>query len=392
MARTRESEAMSWLARLGLAVPHHVVVASPSEVDVARFSGPPYIAKPDVALGGKGARGLVAACADHDELRAEVRALLAADIEGVAVDAVVVEEAIEGEELYLSVAIDEARGPVVRLASSGGIGFDAAAAAVIAPATFEPLLDRELTTLVDAAGITDGVLAGHLKHITDVIWRAFVASEATLLELNPIRWDGRRAVAVGAALEFDDDARSAARAFWPRVDQHPAARLGRPPTPREAQVAVAAVPGRPSSSFIELGGDVAMLVVGGGAGLVCFDRLRRLGLRPACIADHSPGAGEVALRSIIEAGLSIPGVRGAIFGAVVISLADTVPYARAFVDGARHASVAVEGLPIVVRLAGPNEDEAHRILATYPGLVVLGRESTIEDACDVLAARMGQGG
>lgn len=388
MARTRESVAIRWLDGLGIAVPRHAIVSEIDGLDEGLPFAPPYIAKPDVSLGGKGSRGLVRRCENLEELRLAVGDLLREHVAGVPVSAVVVEEVVEGDEIYLSVSMDERHGPVLRLAGRGGVGFDAADAASVAPASFAPVLDRELQSLVAAAGIDDDALARQVKQVAEVLWRAFAASEATLLELNPIRWDGEDATAVGVALEFDDNARPAARAFWPMVDEGPESKLGRPPTERERHVAAvsAAQPGTPASSFIEIGGDVAMLVVGGGAGLVCFDRLRHHGLAPACIADHSPGAGELKLRALIEAGMAIPGVRGAIFGAVVISLADTVPYARALVDAVRAADVDLERFPVVVRLAGPNEDEAHRVLDTLPGLVAFGREATIEDACDALAS------
>ncbi len=387
MARTRESEAMTWLRGLGISVPRHAVFTGSMDVEDGVPFDPPYVAKPDVSLGGKGERGLVRLCANREELGHAVRELLAEEVGGVPVSAVVVEEAVDGEEIYLSVSIDERSGPVLRLAGRGGVGFDAADAATVAPASFAPVLDRELQALVGAAGLVDESLIRQVKHAAEVLWRAFLVSEATLLELNPIRWDGRMATAVGAALEFDDNARASARAFWPIVDEGPEARLGRPATPREAHVAAVSAmePNTPASSFIEIGGDVAMLMVGGGAGLVSYDRLREHGLSPACIADHSPGAGELKLRALIDAGLAVPGVRGAIFGAVVISLADTVPYARALVDAVRGAGVNLETFPVVVRLAGPNEDEAHHVLESLPGLVVLGREVTIEGACDVLA-------
>jgi len=390
MARARESDALLWLSGLGVSVPQLAVATEAAGLESTLSFGPPYVAKPNVSLGGKGSRGLVRMCADDAELRDAVHELLREEIGGQPVPSVVIEEAVDGVEIYLAVSIDERCGPVLRLAGRGGVGFDAADAATLAPSTFAPLLDSDLHALVEAAGLTDAALVRAVKPVAEVLWRAFVASEATLLELNPIRWNGERATAVGVAVEFDDHCRSSARAFWPRVDDGPAARLGRDLTAREALVAAvsAEATGTAASSFIELGGDVAMLMVGGGAGLVSFDRLSEHGLTPACIADHSPGAGEARLRALIEAGLAIPDVRGAIFGAVVISLADTVPYARALVDAVRQANLDLDDFPVVVRLAGPNEEEAHRLLAALPGLVVLGRDVTIEEACDILASRL----
>ena len=387
MARTRESEAMRWLSSIGVPVPE-VTVVERADLDHLRLPFElPVVAKVDLSLGGKGSRGLVHRAETSDELRRALADLLDREVAGEPVTSVVVEEAVEGAEIYVSVSMDDVLGPVVRLAGRGGVGFDATSAASVAPGCLEPLLDHHLQDLVERAGITDRALAARLRHIIEVLWRAFVASEATLLELNPVRWDGSRAVAVGVALEFDDNARPAARAFWPVVEDRLRSSVGRAPTPRELAVAAAsqAEPDLPAIAFVELKGDVASLVVGGGASLVCFDRLRSLGLWPACFADHSPGAGERKLQAIVEAGLRVPGVRGAVFGAVVISLADCAPYARALVQGVQAVGIDVEQVPIVARLAGPNEEEARKILAELPGLHVLGREATIEDACDLLA-------
>lgn len=395
MGRTRESAALSWLGCLGVPVPSYTVIGGNEGLDAKALPpGPPWIVKPDVSLGGKGKLGLVRRCDDKTVLARSVAELLDVSIGCLRPPAVVVEEFIEGREVYLSISIDDrARGPLIRLSASGGVGFNAETEAVGLVARLnEGLYDCQIQQLLATARLADDVLERAVAQLTDILWRAFVASEATLLELNPIRWNGKVATAVGMALEFDNEGRPAASGFRPTLDEDLAAELGRLPTPRERLVAEAndAEPLRPSVKFFELGGDVALLIVGGGASLLCFDYLHERGIMPACYADYSPGAGRAKLQAVVEAGLKVPGVRGALFGAVVVNLVDVMELAEALVKGIEAAGVDPKSFPIVARVAGPNEAAAQNFLRGIPGIVVVGREGTLEDACDVLIERIGQ--
>lgn len=393
MARATESAAIAWLSANGFDVPMAVAIEPTESVPSLLTFGPPWIVKPDVAIGGKGMSGAVKRVDNANDLSSALSDVVDAVTAPIRGARAVVEEFVEGDEMYLAFSIDEAaRAPMVRFSKAAGVGFDATTAASCVLRLGGDTIDGELSVLFDQAGLTDPELRENVAALGVRTWRLFRQAEALLLEFNPIRWDGTRAVPVGFACELDDNASASARNSWPEVETGPL--FTRPPTDRERLVDSAdrAEPRLPLVRFLELEGDTALLVVGGGAALLCFDHLHERGARPACYADYSPGAGSNKLRALVEAGLSMPGIKGGIFGAVVVSLADVMELARGLVDGIHAAGIDPRQIPIVARIAGPNEEAATELMRSVPGLITVGRERTLEGACDLLLEKMGLSG
>lgn len=390
--RARESVGMGWLSAHGVATPllktYDEGALSQGSVELPQFDGP-WIVKPDVSLGGKGNSGLVRKVDGAEELDQALRALIGSDVGGEPLKAVVAEQMIPGEEFYLSVAVDgELGAPVIRLALAGGVGFDADRDAQSLVGTFSEPFDRaRVQVFADEVCEERGdpILAAAIGDVLYRLWDCFIQSEAVLLELNPVRWDGERIVAVGVALEFDETCSVAAEAFRPEGLEARRRSLTR----REQEIAEADEKlGGPAMKFLELQGDVGLLVVGGGASLLAFDYLANHGADPACYVDYSPGAGVEKLTTLLTAGLTIPNVRGFIIGAAILSLMDCNTFAVAIVRALEESGVDPLKVPVVVRLGGPQEAEAHLMLAEVPGLVTLGRDQSIEDACGVLLERL----
>ncbi|MDV6282935.1 ATP-grasp domain-containing protein [Rhodococcus jostii] len=389
MPRATESAAMPWLRRVGLATPELVVVTHEHELlPGGPAFGPPWVVKPDVAGSGKGLAGLVHICRSRDELSSAVTATLRSGAPAV------VEEFVEGEECYLSIALDETtRGAVVRAAATGGVGFDAHQAAAMTVGLAEGPDDHAVAGLLDRAAVSDPRLRSAIGDALQVLWTAFCSAEAVLVEVNPFRWDGQRLVAVGVAVEFDPHGHPDAQALRPSALVDADHVVDRAPTPRELAVreADAAEPNRAGIKFFELDGDVACMITGGGAGLLALDYLTDLGIRPACYLDASPGAGSAKLQTLFSSALSVPGLRGVLFGGAVLSLADARDVAVEFAAAADRAGFDSTRVPTVVRLAGPHEAEAHAVLRRrLPGALVLDRAASLEDACDLLLTAMEQ--
>ncbi|WP_406229952.1 ATP-grasp domain-containing protein [Nocardia sp. NBC_01009] len=387
MPRATESAAMPWLRRAGVETPELVVVADERLLASEELGfGPPWVVKPDIAGSGKGLGGLVHICRTRGELSSAVDATLRSGAPAV------VEEYVDGEECYLSIALNETtRDAVVRADATGGVGFDAHQAAAVAVGLAGGLEDHVVAGLLDEAAVHDPRLRGAIADALQVLWTAFCDAEAALIEVNPFRWDGERLVAVGVAVEFDPHGHPTAQARRPTPLVEPEAALDRAATARELAVreADAAEPNRAGIKFFELDGDVACMITGGGAGLLALDYLTDLGVRPACYLDASPGAGSEKLRTLFSSALSVPRLRGVLFGGAVLSLADARDVALEFVAAADRAGFDATRVPAVIRLAGPHEAEAHAILKErLPGALVLDRAASLEDACDLLLTAM----
>lgn len=391
VVRARESAGLAWLAEQGVRVPQFVVIPRGTDLDSVPVPfGPPFVVKPDVAVGGKGQRGLVQRCANVTELQQATARLFGETFDGSPLSAVVIEECVDGDEYFLSVTIDEAhRGPIIRCAPVGGVGFDATDTSVCEASLATGLDDEALYATIRAAGFPDASVAA-VHHTLKQMWGAFVASEAVLVEVNPLKWDGETGTAVGIALEFDAHSRFAIDAHRPQLESTLAAELGRIPTVRETAVATADAreADRPGMTFFELDGDVAFVVAGGGAALFTFDYLHDHGLRPACYTDYSPGGGLDKLTALFEAALGIPNIRGVFVGVAVLNVMDTQFFADALLTALDTTGIDPRAVPIVARIAGPGEAVTLDRLRAVPGLTVFGREETLEHACGVLVREL----
>jgi succinyl-CoA synthetase beta subunit len=385
--RAVESTALEWLARLGVKVPSFAVAGAEGALWELPVAAGAWVVKPDVAMSGKGLQGLVSVCRTRQAVVEAVDRLPGA---------AVVAEYVDGDEGYLSFVLDgESHRVVVRAGMEGGVGFDPSTLDEWGLELGQEVRDYEIREFLVRVGVRDGALVPRLVEAIQILWSAFQETEATLIEINPFRWTPTSWAAVGVAVEFDDNATSRAERCRPSLVAPARDAAQRSMTDAEAEIEAISLahPGRPAVRFIELDGDVASLVIGGGAGLATLDSLTSLGLAPSCYVDGSPGAPPEALQALMRVGLGRPGLRGAVVGAVATSLMDTRELARPVLDAMAELGVDGTQFPIVARIAGPNEELSRELFAAHaPAVHVLDRGSSLDAACHELRGLVGGAG
>jgi len=136
---------------------------------------------------------------------------------------------------------------------------------------------------------------------------------------------------------------------------------------------------------VELDGDVALIASGAGLGMASLDMLRAANLRPANFLDTGGGINRELMRQAVKFVLAPAGVRGAL-----INLYGGI---NPMVEAAEGIVQALAGLPekrpIVVKLAGNQQDEAWRLLKER-GIPVVKAVHT-EAAAELLARLLEQG-
>lgn len=389
--RLYEHEGKALASAEGIPVPRSRLVASPSDAEeAARELGGDVVLKAQVLAGGRGKAGGVLAAATAGEAGEMARRLLGGIIRGLPVRAVLVEERAEiAHELYVGVAIDEAEKRTVVAAGPGGVDVEDAAAlgAQFARRTVDPFVGlppfraREL-----ASGLSRGRAMAHVAGVIGKLYALYRRYDATMAEINPLAvTPGGEVLALDVRCELDDDAlsrqegRLRAFAIPVRLDD------GREPTELERRAAEIdrsdhrGVAGR----VVEFGGDIALLIGGGGASLTVFDAILRHGGRPAnyCEVGGNPTVRKVqALTRLL---VSKPGVRSLAVIMNVVSNTRVDLVARGLIKGLLDAGVdprVPSGcFPIVVRLAGSWEDDGYGILDQC-GVRWLDRTHTMDEA------------
>src|SRR5207245_852656 len=176
--------------------------------------GYPCVVKAQVQIGGRGKAGGIKVANDRAEAEQHAEAILGMDIRGLTVKEVWVEGASEIDaEYYASVIFDRsAKAPLVMLSTKGGMDIEAVADEdpdAIARLHVDPLLgfqDFHGRRLAFEAGV-DADVVRPVGALLSKLYDAFIAEDATLMEVNPmIVTPDRQVKALDAKVTLDDNA------------------------------------------------------------------------------------------------------------------------------------------------------------------------------------------
>jgi succinyl-CoA synthetase beta subunit len=359
--KIHEYQAKQILARFGVTTPRGDVAYTAEEArSVAERLGSTVVVKAQIHAGGRGKAGGIKVARDSKEAERLAHEMLGRKLvtlqtgaEGRVVRRVLVEEGLEiARELYLGIVIDRSLArPVVMASSEGGVEIEIVAAEhpekilkeYIDPAVgFQSFQARKL-----AFGLgLDAALVNEATRFFTAIYRAFEATDASLVEINPlvVTRDGRL-LALDAKMNFDDNALSRHKDIRELRDLDEE-------DPLEVKAS------NYNLSYIRLDGNVGCMVNGAGLAMATMDLIQYAGGRPANFLDVGGGASEEQVRRGFEIILSDPNVRAVlvnIFGGIM--RCDIV--ASGVVAAARSLGVRV---PVVVRLEGTNVELGQKIV------------------------------
>jgi succinyl-CoA synthetase beta subunit len=350
-----EYQGKQLFARHGVPVPSGKPARTVAEaVAAADEIGYPCVVKAQVQIGGRGKAGGIKVANNREEAEQHAGAILGMDIRGLTVQELWIEGASEiASEYYASVIFDRsARAPLVMLSTKGGMDIEEVAdtdPAAIARLHVDPLLgfqDFHGRRLAFEAKV-DGDVVRPVGAMLAKLYAAFIAEEATLVEVNPLIVTPDRDVkALDAKVTLDDNA----------LFRHPENAELRDLSKEDPQERMAKERGL---TYVKLDGDIGIL--GNGAGLVMstLDVVAQAGGSPANFLDAGGGSKAEAITSAVEVILSDPKVKAVLFNIFGgITRGDEV--ARGLIEAFAQVKPTV---PFVVRLDGTNDVEGRQLLA-----------------------------
>lgn len=278
-------------------------------------------------------------------------------------------------ELYCAILVDRAAGsPVLIASTAGGVDIEEVAAK-----TPEKILSEPFDPDRGLAGWQARLLASKLD-LPTAAWRhaetffrrlcqAFVALDASLLEVNPLvlTKDGTL-VALDAKMTFDDNA----------LFRHPdiaALRDAAEEEPAEIRAAAAGL------SYVKLEGTIGCLVNGAGLAMSTMDLVKLHGGEPANFLDVGGGADVKQVTEAFRIILSDTNVKAIlvnIFGGIM----RCTTIATALIEASKTVGFTV---PLVVRLEGTEVEEGKKILAES-GTAIITANGLTDAAQKVVAA------
>ena len=382
--KIHEYQAKAILARYGVPVPSGEVVESAAEaVAVAkRLGGGVVVVKAQIHAGGRGKGGGVKVVKNAEEAEQAAARMIGMNLvthqtgpRGQKVGRVLVEQGLQiKRELYLGIVIDRStEQPVMMASREGGVEIEKVAEetpdrifkAFINPAV--GLVPYQARTLAFALGLEGGQISQATKFMT-AVWEAFRATDASLIEINPLIVTGEGSLlALDAKMTFDDNA------LYRHPDIKELRDLGEE-DPLEIDAS------KFSLNYIKLDGTVGCMVNGAGLAMATMDIIKLAGGEPANFLDVGGGANAEQIKNafrILMADKNVKAVLINIFGGIL--RCDVL--AAGVIAAVKELGVRV---PIVIRMEGTNVEEGKRML-TESGLNFTTADSMGEAAERVVA-------
>ncbi|HYT67887.1 MAG TPA: ADP-forming succinate--CoA ligase subunit beta [Vicinamibacterales bacterium] len=360
--KIHEYQAKSILAKYGVPVPQGEVIFNASEAAgvAQRLGGGTVVVKAQIHAGGRGKGGGVKVVKGASEAEAAAQKMIGMQLvtyqtgpSGQKVQRVLIEQGLKIErELYLGIVLDRASERLVMMVSQeGGVEIEKVAHETpekIHKEFVHPGLGLsafQARKLAFALGL-QGPQVGQAVKVMTALYNAFVATDASLLEINPLIVTGDGSLlALDAKMNFDDNA----------IFRHPDFKDMRDPSEEDPlEVEASAY----SLNYIKLDGTIGCMVNGAGLAMATMDIIKLAGGEPANFLDVGGGANADQIKNafrILMADKAVKAVLINIFGGIL--RCDIL--AEGVIAAVKDLGVPV---PIVIRMEGTNVEKGKQML------------------------------
>jgi succinyl-CoA synthetase beta subunit len=380
-----EFQAKQILRRFNVPVAKGEPASSPEEMATAfeTLGQPRAVAKVQIHAGGRGKAGGVKIVTSAAEAREFAQKLLGKPLvthqtgpQGRVVRRMYIEQASDvARELYLGMVVDRKAESVAVIASTdGGMEIEEVAAKTperIITEPIDPVIGLgafQARKIAFALGLKDKQV-GQFAALLSALYRAFIETDASLIEINPlgVTKDGG-VICLDAKMSFDDNG----------LFRHPEIRELRDSNEEDPAETEAA---KFDLSYVHLDGTIGCMVNGAGLAMATMDIVKHYGAEPANFLDVGGGANSQKVAAAFRILLADERVRAVlinIFGGIM--LCDVL--AQGVVDAAREVKLSI---PLVVRMEGTNVDKGKAILKDS-GIAVIAASDMADAARRVVEA------
>jgi succinyl-CoA synthetase beta subunit len=355
-----EYQAKALLSTYGVPVLKGIIAYTADEAFVAAKSIDTklWIVKAQIHSGGRGKAGEIILAKSPDEVKQATEKLLGkhlithqTDANGQEVKRVYIEEGCSiARELYLGFVLDRDSECVSLIASGmGGTEIE-----IVAKEHPEAILTMPICPI---SGFQDSQKLGdflkldenqskQLEQIAKDIYRAFIETDASLIEINPLAvTQGNALIALDAKITFDDSA----------LFRHPEIEALRD---EDEENPIEMKARHYGLSYVKLDGNIGCMVNGAGLAMATMDIIKLYGCAPANFLDVGGGANQQMVETAFKLILADPNVK-----AILINIFGGIMHCDVIANGIVAAAKEVKlSVPMVVRLQGTNEALGRKII------------------------------
>ena len=373
-----EYQAKELLKIFNVPIAKGVLVEDPEDaIDAAKtVSDNLWVVKAQIHAGGRGKGGGVKIAKSLEEVKSLSSEIIGMNLvthqtgkDGKRVRKIYIEAGTDiAEEFYISMVVDRQTSKISFIASTeGGVDIEEVAKKTpekIITVNVEPTVgvtNKETNLICKSLGL-EGDLANQAEDLCNNLYSAFLGSDMSLLEINPlVITSDRKIICLDAKVNFDDNALFRHPNFRELLDPHEE-------DPSELKASEFDL------SYIKLDGNIGCLVNGAGLAMATMDIIKLYGEEPANFLDVGGSATKEKVTEAFKIILSDENVRGIlvnIFGGIM--RCDVV--AEGIVNAAREVNISV---PLVVRLEGTNVEIGKKIIEDSGLTIISG--SDLDDA------------
>jgi succinyl-CoA synthetase beta subunit len=368
-----EYQAKDLLATFGVPVPagHAAMSVEEAVAAAAKLPGPLYVVKAQIHAGGRGkgkfkelgpdAKGGVRLAHSADDVRAAASDMLGNTLvtiqtgpAGKQVNRLYVTDGVDiDKEFYLALLVDRATSRIAVVASTeGGMNIEDVAhntpekihTITIDPATgIMPHHGRAVAAALELSGD----LAKQAANVLAKLYDAFIGTDASQIEINPLAvCAGDKLLVLDAKVSFDSNA----------MFRHKDLMALRDLTEEDAAEVEAS---NYDLAYIKLDGNIGCMVNGAGLAMATMDIIKLNGEFPANFLDVGGGATTEKVTAAFKIILGDPAVKG-----ILVNIFGGIMKCDIIADGIVAAAKEVNlSVPLVVRLEGTNVQQGKDILA-----------------------------
>ena len=376
-----EYQGKELLASFGVSVQRGIVAKTSTEAlaaakELIESTGTSmHVVKAQIHAGGRGKGGgvrLAKSLADLEKISSEIIGMQLitpqTPPEGKKVNQVLIAEDVyypgetEPKEFYISVLLNRATGRnMIMYSTEGGMDIEA-----VAEATPHLIFTEDIDPSLGLQGFQarkvafnlglSGVAFKEMTKFISALYKAYVGSDASLFEINPVlKTSDDKIIAVDAKVTLDDNSLFRHKEFEEMRDLSEE-------NPVEVEAREVGL------NYVDLDGNVGCMVNGAGLAMATMDLIKQAGGDPANFLDVGGTADAARVETAFRLILKDPKVKAIlvnIFGGIV--RCDRV--AQGIVDAYRNMGDSIK-VPLIVRLQGTNSDIAKELIDSS-GLNVL---------------------
>ncbi|CCB87434.1 MULTISPECIES: ADP-forming succinate--CoA ligase subunit beta [Parachlamydia] len=380
-----EFQAKNILKKYGVPISDYAVISKleqlPHVLDQLKLDE--AVLKIQVHAGGRGKAGGVKIARSREEIRETAKTLLGMKLvnnqtgpEGVVAHQIIISPLVDvKKEYYLGAIIDRKKAQAVLIASpEGGMDIEEVAEKfpdkiMTVPISFNGDLKPFQQLKISQFMGWKGDIAKQGMRLAKNIAKAFIETDASLLEINPLVLNAHdELIALDAKLSVDENAlyRQPEIASYYDPSQIPANEAAA----KEYDLA-----------YVALDGEIGCMVNGAGLAMATMDIIHHYGGAPANFLDVGGGATQEKVAEGFKIILADPKVKAIlvnIFGGIM----NCVTLAAGIISAAGELNVTV---PLIIRMEGTNVEKGKKMLQDS-GVNIVIADSLAEAAEKVVAA------